>query len=147
MTEETAVASAASVASAVSVAYVRFESPVRHEQRGCFPGVFFLANSLAREGRLTPEQWDFWRASNDWYDAAYPTPDADVYHRHAGAVAWFKSTATHLLERVPGYMDLLAAHGVPCREVRTDDPGRVVYEDEVQVVAVPHPPAVPSATP
>ncbi|MGA4840458.1 hypothetical protein [Streptomyces sp. G45] len=116
-------------------AYVRFESPVPLADGGR-PGVFFLANSLAREGRLTAEQWAFWRAGNDWFDAAYPTPDAAVY-RQAGAVAWFKASATHLIERVPGYLRLLAAHGVECREVWTDDPGRVVYEDAVQVVAVP----------
>ncbi|MCI3932139.1 hypothetical protein [Streptomyces sp. AN091965] len=119
--------------------YIRFESPQRHE-RGHFPGVFALANGLARDGRLTAAQQRFWRAANDWYDAAYPTPDASFYdpERHPGAVSWFKTTATHLIERVPGYLELLAAHGVPCREVRSADPGRVIYEDDVQVVVVPH---------
>ncbi|MEI5098599.1 hypothetical protein RB200_07910 [Streptomyces sp. PmtG] len=124
---------------ATAAVYVRFESPTRHE-RGHFPGVFALVNGLARDGRLTAGQERFRRAGNDWYDAAYPTPDASFYdpERHPGAVAWFKSTATHLIERVPGYLDVLAAHGVPCREVRSADPGRVVYEDDVQVVVVPH---------
>ncbi|GGV19884.1 hypothetical protein GCM10010245_33790 [Streptomyces spectabilis] len=133
------VTSAPPVTSAPSVTYVRFESPQRHE-RGHFPGVFALANGLARAGRLTAAQQRFWRAGNDWFDAAYPTPDAAFYdpERYPGAVSWFKSTATHLIERVPGHLELLAAHGVPCREVRSADPGRVIYEDEVQVVVVPH---------
>lgn len=135
-TEETCTAGPADTATATE--YIRFESPVRHE-RGLHPGVFFLVNTLAREGRLTPEQRAFWRAGNDWFDAAYTTPSA-AYDREAnpGAVAWFKTTATHLIERVPGYLDILAAHGVPCRTVRSTDPGRVVYEDDVQVVVVPY---------
>ncbi|MFD0414718.1 hypothetical protein [Streptomyces sp. NPDC127108] len=134
MTDETSTAATA----ATDTAYIRFESPVQHE-RGVNPGVFFLVNTLAREGKLTPEQRGFWRANNDWYDAAYTTPSA-AYDREAnpGAVAWFKTTATHLIERVPGYLDILAAHGVPCRTVRSADPGRIVYEDDVQVVVVPH---------
>jgi hypothetical protein len=54
-----------------------------------------------------------------------------------GAVAWFKTSATHLLDRVPGYLTLLAAHGVRCERLESADPGRIVYEDEHQVVVVP----------
>ncbi|MER7515505.1 hypothetical protein [Streptomyces sp. NPDC126499] len=121
--------------------FVRYQGTVR-SPRGHFPGVFALANGLAREGRLSEEQYRFWRAANDWYDAAYPDPsgaDPAVYDHEVnpGAVAWFKASATHLLDRVPGYLELLAAHGVPCVRVESADPGRIVYEDDVQVVAVP----------
>jgi hypothetical protein len=121
--------------------YVRFEGTVRH-QRGHFPGVFVLANELAARGRLTEEQYRFWRANNDWYDANYTNPshvDPRVYDRelHPGAVAWFKSSAVELIERVDGYLELLAAHGVECRRLESSGPGRVVYEDEYQIVVLP----------
>ncbi|GAA3237886.1 hypothetical protein GCM10017691_37440 [Pseudonocardia petroleophila] len=45
--------------------------------------------------------------------------------------------ATEFLQLIPGYLEILRAHGVDCVEVRSDDPGRVVYEDEHQVVVVP----------
>ncbi len=54
-----------------------------------------------------------------------------------GAVAWFKASAVHLLDRVPGYLALLAAHQVACERLESADPGRIVYEDEDQVVVVP----------
>ncbi|MFJ7524905.1 hypothetical protein YW3DRAFT_00790 [Streptomyces sp. MnatMP-M77] len=125
-----------------TTAYVRFQGTER-SPRGHFPGIFALAGGLAREGRLTEEQHRFWRAANDWYDAAYSDPsriDPAVYDAgvNPGAVAWFKGTATHLLDRIPGYLALLAAHGVACERVESADPGRVVYEDEHQVVVVPH---------
>lgn len=125
------------------VHYVRFQSPYRN-RRGHFTGVFGLINTLAREGRLTVEQEAFRWSNNSWYNVAYTDPstvDPTVYDHeiNPGAAAWFKPTATHLLERVPGYLRVLTAHGVECQLVRSADPGRVIYEDDVQVVVVPHP--------
>ncbi|WP_380637677.1 hypothetical protein [Saccharothrix lopnurensis] len=123
--------------------YVRFRGKNRHE-RGFFPGVFWLVNRLARDGVLTAEQERFRRTTNAWYDAAYTTPshvDPTVFDPtvNPGAVAWFKAdTAGHLIERVDGYLEILAAHDIACETVRSTDPGRVVYEDEHQVVVVPH---------
>ncbi|AEM88408.1 hypothetical protein Strvi_9118 [Streptomyces violaceusniger Tu 4113] len=122
--------------------YVRFQSTVRN-RRGHFTGVFGLVNGLARDGKLTAEQERFRRANNDWYNAAYPDPssvDPGVYDRelHPGAAAWFKSTSQDLIKRVDGYLEILAAHGIACCMMRSSDPGRIVYEDEYQIVVVPH---------
>ncbi|MFF1401178.1 hypothetical protein ACFVZD_46720 [Streptomyces sp. NPDC058287] len=121
--------------------YVRFEGTVRHP-RGHFPGIFVLANELAAQGKLTVDQYRFWRSNNDWYDANYTNPtsvDPEIYDRdvHPGAVAWFKVSAEHLIERVGGYRELLAAHGIECRRLESSSPGQVIYEDENQVVVVP----------
>ncbi|MBL1120521.1 methyltransferase domain-containing protein [Streptomyces sp. 110] len=122
--------------------YVRFQSTVRNE-RGYFTGVFGLVNGLARNGKLTAEQERLRRAHNDWYNAAYPDPssaDPTVYDRelHPGAAAWFKSTSRDLIKRVDGYLEILAAHEIGWRMMRSSDPGRIVYEDEYQIVVVPH---------
>ena len=124
------------------VQYLRFQSPHRND-RGRFTGVFGLVNNLAREGRLSEEQEAFRRLNNKWYDAAYTDPstiDPTVYDDEVnpGAAAWFKPSATHLLARVPGYLEILSAHGVDCQVLRSTDPGRVVYEDDVQIVVVPY---------
>ncbi|MFF1687111.1 MULTISPECIES: hypothetical protein [unclassified Streptomyces] len=121
--------------------YVRFQGTERH-RRGHFPGIFVLANELAAQGSLTEEQYQFWRTNNDWYDANYTNPttvDPRVYDPevHPGAVAWFKSSAEELIRRVEGYLDLLAAHGVECRRLESPNPGRVIYEDENQIVVIP----------
>ncbi|WP_338693199.1 hypothetical protein V2W30_02325 [Streptomyces sp. Q6] len=121
--------------------YVRFQSVVPNEQ-GHFKGVFGLVNNLGRSGRLTAEQERFRRENNAWFDAAYTDPstvDASVYDPriNPGAAAWFKPTAVHLIDRVAGYLEILAAHGVACHRVTSADPGQVVYEDDVQIVVVP----------
>lgn len=110
--------------------------------RGTFTGVFGLVNGLRRAGRLTEEQESFCRINGAWYNAAYTDPstvDPAVYDRtiNPGAAAWFKAEATHLLDRVAGYLAILDAHGVRWCRLESDDPGRVIYEDADQVVVVP----------
>ncbi|RII16951.1 hypothetical protein DSC45_14405 [Streptomyces sp. YIM 130001] len=123
--------------------FVRFQSTTRGP-RGRFSGVFGLANGLARAGKLDEAQHCFWRTSNDWYDANFTNPadvDPTVYDAriNPGATAWFKATAVHLIERVTGYLDLLEAHGVGCERVESSNPGRIIYEDEEQIVVIPWP--------
>lgn len=124
--------------------YVRFQSPVPGK-RGVHIGVFGLTNRLGRAGELSDDEHRDWRAGNDWFNSAYPNPSEtcpDVYDDrvHPLATAWFKDTATHLLSRVPRYLEILDEHGVRCVRVESEDPGRVIYEDDVQVVVVPHDP-------
>ncbi|MDQ0401478.1 hypothetical protein J2S50_000027 [Streptomyces sp. DSM 40167] len=69
---------------------------------------------------------------------AYVDPHVYDDEINPGAAAWFKPSATHLLARVSGYLEILSAHGVECRALRSVDPARVIYEDDVQIVVVPH---------
>ncbi|MFH8580556.1 hypothetical protein [Streptomyces zaomyceticus] len=131
-----------------SLRHIRFQSPNR-SPRGHHPGVFGLANALAREGRLSPGEWTIWRASNDWYDAHFPNPsavDPTVYDPEVnpGAAAWFRPTAIEALARVAPYLRILSDHGVPCVRLESANPGRIVYADAYQVVVAP---SVPPGTP
>lgn len=113
---------------------------------GLHVGVFGLVNVLGRHGMLTPEEEQFRRENNAWYDAAYPDPcaiDPAVYDQdlNPGAAAWFKSTATGLISRIPGYLAILDAHAIAWEEVRATNPGRILYEDIHQVIAAPAAPA------
>lgn len=83
------------------------------------------------------------------YEAAEPTRrgtfpdptsvDPTVYDRnlHPDARAFFRTDAHDLVEVTRGYLGLLDRHDVGWREIRTYDPGRILYEDDVQVVAEP----------
>jgi hypothetical protein len=123
--------------------YVRFQSAVPN-RHGRFPGVFALANGLARSGRLSAADRAWWQAANAEMDALYPDPatrDATVYDeaRFPAAQAWFKAgPAPHVLGRARGYLDLLDRYRVPWIELRTASPGHVHYEDAVQVLATPY---------
>ena len=122
--------------------FVRFQSP-EPSSRGIHVGVFGLVNVLGRGGGLSAADEDYRVRTNRWFDDAYPDPstvDPLVYDRAVNpeAVAWFKlPAASHLVEATRGHLDILDRHGVAWERVESDDPGRVVYEDEHQVVVVP----------
>lgn len=122
--------------------YVRFQSPELN-RHGINPGVFGLTNHLGRTGRLTEAEERFWKETNAWYEANFTDPstvDPAIYDRDLNpkATAWFKASATHLIDRVKGYLEVLEAHDVKCVRVESTDPGRVIYEDDDQVVVVPY---------
>ncbi|WP_432091362.1 hypothetical protein [Streptomyces sp. NRRL F-5630] len=122
--------------------YVRFQA-AEANQRGTFPGVFALVNGLVAAGKLTPAQESFRRSSYDWYDAHLVNPsytDPIVYDRdlNPGAEAWFKESAADHIAHVAGHLDILALHGVGYDTLHSTDPGTVIYEDDHQVVVLPH---------
>jgi hypothetical protein len=121
--------------------FVRYQA-TDPNSRGRYPGIFALANGLARSGALSAEDRAAWRAANDRADARYTDPstvDPLIYDRDAnpGAQAWFKVLAGHVLADLPFYEELLARHGVRVERVHSSSPGRVLYEDDVQVIVVP----------
>ena len=122
--------------------FIRYQSSVPNH-RGIYPGIFGLANTLAHNGKLSNTDWATWRSGNDWYNAAYPDPretNPAVYDSQVNphAAAWFKDTATHLLERLEPYLELLKRHDVQVVKLISADPGQIIYEDTVQIVVVPH---------
>ncbi|WP_457964671.1 hypothetical protein M1E17_00485 [Arthrobacter sp. D1-29] len=122
--------------------FVRYQASAPNA-RGRYPGIFALANGLARGGRLSGEDWASWRAANDHYDAAYTDPstvDRSVYdpHINPSAQSWFKGSAAHLLEGVAFYTDLLGRYDVGWQVLYSANPGKILYEDDVQVVVAPY---------
>ena len=122
--------------------FVRFEGTVPNGH-GHHPGVFALANGLARHGILNDTDAVWLRAANDYGERTYPDPsrlDAGVFDRtiNPGAKSYFRDDATDLIGMVGDYLHVLDRYGISWREIRTRHPGRIVYEDLVQVVAVPH---------
>lgn len=121
--------------------FLRYEA-VTPNDRGVHIGIFGLVNGLAHSGLLTVDERRWWRAANDWFNQAYPDPadvDPSLFDRsvHPEVSCWFKADATHLLERIPGHLALLDRHDIPWIERRSTNPGRVLYEDSVQIVCAP----------
>ncbi|MBT2555368.1 hypothetical protein [Arthrobacter sp. ISL-5] len=121
--------------------FVRYQATAPNG-RGSYPGIFALANGLENSGKLSSEDWASWRCANNHYDAAYVDPstvDESIYDRAINPLAqsWFKSTATHLLVGLDFYTDLLRRYDVEWQVLYSDDPGILLYEDDVQIVVTP----------
>lgn len=121
--------------------FVRYQS-AEPNARGTQPGIFALANGLARTGELCDADLAWWRASNDALELVYIDPatvDPLIFDRavHPRVSCWFKEGSAHLLGAVAGYTTLLDRYAVPWVRLRAEDPGVVLYEDDDQVVVAP----------
>jgi hypothetical protein len=105
--------------------------------------VFALANGLRDDGLLTPEDQGWLLEANRNATATYVDPttvDPTCYDPtvNPGARAWFVADAANLLAMAASYLELLDRYEVPWMQLITHSPGRIVYRDATQIVAVPY---------
>lgn len=117
--------------------YLRYESCVPNS-RGLFPGVYALANGLARAGKLSESEYQQWKETNQLLDRAYLAPEIYNQLPDDALTSWYiENSAPHWLDSMEFYTDLLDAYETPWREVRSANPGEIVYRDDVQIVVRP----------
>ncbi|RPE78624.1 hypothetical protein EDF39_1305 [Frondihabitans sp. PhB161] len=122
--------------------FVRYQSAVPN-RHGRYPGVFALANGLRDHAILTAEDAEWHqeanlRATTEYIDPSSVDPDCYDQSRNPGARAWFSVDAVDALAMTIPYLDLLDRYDVPWVQLISRTPGRIIYSDAVQVVAVPH---------
>lgn len=111
-------------------------------------GVFVAVDHLRRAGRLDSADLAVYLDVDDWFREELPNPPFYADGNTIGAVTWFKSEAAGgLIERLTPLLQLLDRNGVPHRVSRTASPGRIIYEDEIQVGATPSPRRTPDPLP
>jgi len=67
-----------------------------------------------------------------WLNEHLPVPPFKTLPR--GVVSWFKDEAGSAIEKMWEIVTLLKECGVPVRLLRSANPGKVVYEDDYQIV-------------
>lgn len=68
-------------------------------------------------------------------NAELPCPPFESANWPPDAISWFKDSSQSLISSFRDMIAILEIHGRPVRMITTMDPGRILYEDEVQVVA------------
>ncbi len=96
---------------------------------------------LFDEARLPAAEDAEIRAEVDWLCGKVPVPQLLRLHYRSGkrplVVFWLKSEAVEHVQHMRRLTGLIASSGVVARMLRTSKPGKIVYEDEYQVGAIP----------
>lgn len=77
----------------------------------------------------------------EWFKKYLPEPDQwcfnywDVRGLHRDPVSWFKPSASQMIERAQILKTLVERAGVPIQQVYSDLPGKIVFENDFQIVA------------
>ncbi len=72
----------------------------------------------------------------EWFNNNLPCPPYSSSRWSRQAVSWFKDTAKEPIQQMRELSVLLESHGLLVRTLRSKNPGKVLYEDEYQVVVI-----------
>ena len=122
--------------------FIRFASLRVDRYSGRELGVFSSARQLQRSGRLNEDEVCALDELLQVYEDKLEVPDCygDTslrWQRKYAAICWFKTQSREFISQMWTVAKFLKSHGMPMRLLRTTLPGRVLYEDEHQVAAVP----------
>ena len=119
--------------------YVRFVVGGEHENFHLLDGAFGVAHRLKEAGKLEPYEADWLESLFAWFNDNLPCPPFQKKRKRgvwtSDAVSWFRSDSQSMLDRMWDIVALLKEKSVLVRLVTTEEPGRIVYADDFQIVA------------
>jgi len=116
--------------------FLRFAVHDRDEDSGREKGVFTALYGLADQHSLSDYEMSWFVEQEVWFTKHLKRPP-DLKD-HPKAIGWFKDTATEHVSRMRALCALLEHKDIAIAYFETLKPGRIVYEDEHQVAAVPY---------
>lgn len=115
--------------------YIRFQTSVLCPRAGRPLGVFRATGVLEHEGRIEEYFRETLDESLQWFNKNLESPR--IADKDRECVFWFCADQQLFVGRLWDLVAILVEHHVEVRQVRTTDPGMIVYRDDYQVAAVP----------
>jgi len=121
--------------------YLRFVVPETDEGSGRAMGVFTAGGILYEEDKLYDHEIKLRKQILIWFGNNLEVPDVQAsesnYYSKPNAISWFKSGAEIHINKMREYTEVLNSHDIQVKQLITERPGKIVYEDEFQVAAIP----------
>jgi hypothetical protein len=119
--------------------FIRFVSSEIDEDSHVAAGLFCAASELLHTESLPPYELEALVELRDWFKIHLESP---LHHlprtgSYELAICWFKPTAREHLARAWELVTILERNDVLIWTIKSRTTGRVYYEDEAQVFAVP----------
>lgn len=122
--------------------YLRFVVPENDEDSGREMGIFCAGGILDDEGKLYDYETKIRNGILSWFSKNLDVPTVQAsesnYYSNPNAISWFKSSAVDHIAKMREYVEILKAHDVQVKQLVTERPGKILYEDEHQIAAVPY---------
>jgi hypothetical protein len=99
-------------------------------------GVFVLTWRRVRDGIYSEEDKNTYLEVDKWFKENLPEPPfyGDNNDNPLGATTWFKTNNCNgMLEHIKPLLDLLDKYKVPYEIAYSDNPGKIIYEDDYQI--------------
>ena len=122
--------------------YLRFVVPENDENSGREMGIFSAGGILDDEGRLYDYESKIRNSILSWFSKNLDVPTVQAsesnYYSNPNAISWFKASAIDHIAKMREYVEILKAHDAQVKQLVTERPGKILYEDEYQIAAVPY---------
>ena len=115
--------------------YIRFQTSVLCARARRPLGIFRATGVLQTEGRIEAHFTNLVEKSLDWFSSNLTSPPINETEKNC--VFWFCANQAQMVAEIWDLVSVLEMHDVNVTQVRTDDPGMIVYRDEFQVAALP----------
>jgi len=123
--------------------YVRFVTQRIDPDSRRAQGLFQAAYALKDEGLLADHEVTWFLEVVGWFERHLKIPKefdlrgAGTDHERQRTLFWFKQDAHEHVQRMQQVGVMLGHHGIATRMLRSALPGRIIYQDDHQIGAVP----------
>jgi len=115
--------------------YLRFVVGHESDDIDTLTGIITEARFLQDDNLLSKKENNLLNKTYKWLNKKLPCPPWSQNNWEYG-VSWFKKDAHEFINQMWKIADILKEHGKPVRMLKIDNPGKIVYEDDYQIVAV-----------
>ena len=122
--------------------YLRFITEFTNEWDEQQTGVFQALGFLIRSTDIFEYDRERLKEIREWFDKELDRPSR--FNKHSNkhkanvAISWFKDTAKEHLEHMYDMIPIFDTYGITVEVIKKENPGYKIYEDNFQVVTIPH---------
>jgi hypothetical protein len=122
--------------------YLRFITEYKNEWNEDVTGVFQALGHLIRSNEVFDYDKERLEAIRNWFNKELERPEKFNKHSNKNksnvAISWFKDSAKQHLENMYALIPIFDNYGIQIEVIKTQNPGYKVFEDNFQVVTIPH---------
>ncbi len=116
--------------------YIRFVTGSETEKLNNLHGPFTEARLLRDNNTLYGYEVVTINSIFEWYNTNLPCPPFENTKWPKNAVSWFKISAQEFISKLYEVSAILNEHDIRIQTIKTQYPGKILYEDKYQIVAV-----------
>lgn len=120
-----------------TLTYIRFVISAKDSSSNEKQGFFMAMAELRDNNALYPWEADIDKVVYRWFNDNLLVPYVQSKDGKTHAISWFKSTAVEHIENMRKFAAILAAHDYTVEQLITTRPGKILYEDDYQIAAIP----------